>query len=49
MLGEWRAAERRLAELSPESEDGRRVTAEIELLRHQYHELFKRSAGRTKP
>jgi PAS domain-containing protein len=49
VLGEWRAAERRLAELSPDSEEGRRVTAEIDLLRQQYHDLFRRSAGRPKP
>ena len=49
VLGEWRAAERRLAEVAPDSEEGRRVTAEIELLRHQYQELFRRSAGRNRP
>ena len=49
VLGEWRAAERRLAELDPDSEEGRRVTAEIDLLRHQYQELFRRAAGRPTP
>ena len=45
VLAEWRSAERRLVELSPESEESRRVAADVELLRDQYQQLFHRTLG----
>ena len=47
VLAEWRAAERRLVELKPASEEGRRVQADIEGLRAQYQEMF--GASRRRP
>ena len=41
VLGEWRAAERDLAELVPGTAEWGRRLSEIELLRDRYHELFK--------
>lgn len=41
VLREWRAAERRLAELSPDSPEWTRTVSEIELLRGRYRELFR--------
>ena len=49
VLAEWRAAERRLVELEPDSEEAERVTADIELLREQYQRMFGRSARRRSP
>jgi len=46
VLAEWRSAERRLVELDPESEEARRLDADIELLRQQHHFLFDRSHRR---
>jgi PAS domain-containing protein len=43
VLAEWRSAERRLVQLDSASEEGRRVAAEVELLRQQYQVLFERS------
>jgi PAS domain-containing protein len=40
VLREWRAAERRLAELSRDSPEWTRTVSEIELLRGRYRELF---------
>ena len=41
VLGEWRAAERHLAELRPGSRDWARTRGEIEMLRDRYRELFR--------
>ncbi|HEX5148514.1 MAG TPA: hypothetical protein VFW02_05495 [Candidatus Limnocylindrales bacterium] len=46
VLAEWRAAERKLAEVDPESDEGIALAAEVALLRSQYQELFKRAAKR---
>lgn len=40
VLREWRAAERTLAELRPNTPEWRRTLDDIELLRGKYHELF---------
>lgn len=45
VLAEWRTAERRLVDLDPETAEGRRVAADVELLREQYQLLFNRKAG----
>lgn len=45
VLGEWRAAERRLVSVEPQSEEGRRLEEEIEVLRAQYQAMFNRSLG----
>lgn len=42
VLAEWRAAERRLVELPPGSDDAATVAAEIEVLREQHRQLFSR-------
>ncbi|HET7026970.1 MAG TPA: PAS domain S-box protein [Candidatus Limnocylindrales bacterium] len=39
-LAEWRAAERRLEAIPPESAEWRAAQAQIEALRSQYHRLF---------
>jgi hypothetical protein len=49
VLQEWRSAERRLVELDPESEEARRVEADIELLREQHHLLFEQARHRRRP
>ena len=41
VLHEWRAAERVLAELAPGSPEWARIQGEVEMLRGQYHQLFK--------
>lgn len=41
VLAEWRAAERRMAEVPRESEEGRRIEAEIEGFRRRYQDLFR--------
>jgi PAS domain-containing protein len=46
VLAEWRAAERQLADVDPESQDGVALTAEIELLRSQYRQLVSQAAER---
>lgn len=43
VLSEWRAAERRLSDVDVESEEGRKLAADVELLRQQYQQLFARS------
>ena len=40
VLRQWRAAERTLAELKPDTPEWRRTLDDIELLRGKYHELF---------
>jgi hypothetical protein len=42
VLSEWRRAERRLVELDPASDEARRLTEDIALLRDQHHTLFER-------
>jgi hypothetical protein len=42
VLAEWRAAERRLAEIPEGSAEWRAVSREIELFRARYHALFDR-------
>jgi hypothetical protein len=42
ILSEWRAAERRLTEVPPGSEDAAAIEAEIERLRTHYQDLFRR-------
>ena len=41
VLRQWRAAERRLAELPPGSDAWARTVREIDLLRDRYHEAFR--------
>ncbi len=41
LLGQWRAAERAIAELDPGSEAWLLLKAEIEVLRLRYHEAYK--------
>ena len=41
VLRQWRAAERKLAELVPGSPEHARTLGEIEMLRGRYHELFQ--------
>jgi PAS domain-containing protein len=45
VLREWRAAERRLEALSPDSSDWALAAAEIEELRGRYQQVFQRLAG----
>jgi PAS domain-containing protein len=47
VLAEWRSAERRLVTVDPDSDEGRQLQAEVELLRDQYHAMFDRTAGST--
>jgi hypothetical protein len=42
ILSEWRAAERRLTEVAPGSDEAQAIEAEIERLRTHYQELFRR-------
>ena len=42
VLAEWRAAERRMVEVPPDSQDWHDAQAEIETFRKRYQELFKR-------
>lgn len=42
VLEEWRAAERQLVSLDPDSPEAREVMELIELLRQQHHRLFER-------
>ena len=49
ILTDWRSAERRLVDLDPDSEEGREVAAEIELLRRQHHALFRVAVKRQRP
>jgi PAS domain-containing protein len=42
ILAEWRAAERKLAEIPEGSAEWRAVSHEIDVFRSRYHELFKR-------
>jgi hypothetical protein len=42
ILSEWRAAERRLTEVPPGTEEAVTIEAEIERLRTHYQELFRR-------
>lgn len=44
VLSEWRAAERRLADVDPESEEGRSWQGDLDLLRSQYQLLVKRAS-----
>lgn len=46
VLAEWRAAERRLVALEPGSEEEERVRSDIELLREQYQQMFRRNERR---
>ena len=45
VLRQWRAAERRLAELTPASTDWSDAQAEIEMLRRLYQDLFAGARG----
>jgi PAS domain-containing protein len=45
VLAEWRTAERELVAVDPASEDGRKLAADVELLRDQYQQLFHRRIG----
>jgi PAS domain-containing protein len=42
VLSEWRSAERRLADVDPLSDDGRRLHNEVAALRDQYQQMFRR-------
>lgn len=43
VLAEWRVAERRLVGVDLATDEGKRVSAEVEQLREQYQVLFERS------
>jgi hypothetical protein len=45
VLAEWRAAERRLAEIPEGSEEWRAVSDEVDLFRRRYHALFDQRGG----
>lgn len=45
VLAEWRAAERRLAEIPEGSEEWRAVSDEVDLFRRGYHALFDQRGG----
>jgi len=45
VLAEWRSAERRLVAVDPTSDEGRRVAADVDLLREQYQALFHGAFG----
>ena len=45
VLAEWRGAERRLVTLDGSSAEGRRLAAEIEVLRRTHERLFQRARG----
>ena len=45
VLAEWRNAERRLVQVDPDSDEGRLVASDVELLRQQYQQLFHRTMG----
>lgn len=45
VLSEWRSAERRLVDLDPGSAEAQGLAAEIDLLREQYQQMFRRSMG----
>jgi PAS domain-containing protein len=45
VLAEWRSAERRLVDVDPTSAEGQQVMADVDLLREQYHELFRSRIG----
>ena len=46
VLAEWRAAERRLVDLDPDSPEAQEVEADIALLRRQHHALFLKAQER---
>lgn len=46
VLSEWRAAERKLAEIDPASAEGAALQGQVDVLRSQYQELVKRASGR---
>jgi PAS domain-containing protein len=45
VLAEWRTAERRLVDVDPDSDQGRQLAADVELLRQQYQQLFHQKIG----
>jgi len=45
VLAEWRAVERRLADIDPASPEGAELQAEVDVLRSQYQALVKRVGG----
>ena len=45
VLAEWRAVERRLADIDPASPEGAELQAEVDVLRSQYQALVKRAGG----
>ncbi len=46
VLSEWRAAERQLREVDPNSREGRDLQREVDLLREQYQQLVKGAGQR---
>lgn len=46
VLAEWRAAERRMHEVPPDSPEGRRIRADIEVFRARYQDVFRSNAAR---
>jgi PAS domain-containing protein len=46
VLAEWRAAERRLAEVDVDTDEGRALQRDVEVLRAQYQQLFRRASAR---
>jgi PAS domain-containing protein len=49
VLSEWRRVERQLVDLDPESDEARRLTEDIELLREQHSTLFDEARRRRGP
>lgn len=45
VLAAWRAAERRLTALEPDSQEWAEASQDIERFRTVYHELFRQKAG----
>jgi len=45
VLAEWRSTERRLVDVDPASDEGAQLIADVDLLREQYHQLFRTRIG----
>jgi PAS domain-containing protein len=45
ILAEWRTVERRLVDVDPTTDEGRRLKADVDLLKDQYLQLFDRKMG----
>jgi len=45
VLAEWRSTERRLVAVDPTSDEGEQLTADVDLLKEQYQQLFRTKIG----